>query len=302
MQLFDVYENENVIKHFKNSQESCALILCKRKELKELILILNIPFDGTIHFQSQQLTLSDVYGKWLAMQLHLGHFVGKRQFKSDLAKHLLTELQTRSKIIFNNPMMSAALFLDPRFRKKLLESEEKTDEAKRVLSKLFRRMEWLQAENEPTAGTSHANTSNDSLSDKFDQEAALAAYMCDSTTSTRDAPATQGAAPIDIYTVLDLFQPEPIQVTESILKYWESMKDKERIMYELAMAVYSVPPTEVQIERDFSKLKWIFSERRCCLTQSRLEDILLIHCNKDLFYKVNEEDLIELAEKEMSQI
>lgn len=300
MQLLDVYQNESVIRHLKDSHKSCDLILRKKNELKELILILNVPYHGTIYFQSQKLTLSDVYGKWKAMHLHLEHFVGKRQFKSNLAKHLLTALEVRSKNIFNNPMMLAALYLDPRFRNKLLESEDKTDQAKRMLSKIYRRMHCLQAENEPEAGASRGNTSNDSLNDEFDEAAALTAFV--NNTGASQPNIQRATATIDIDHIIDLFQPEPLQVTESILKYWESMKENERVMYELAMAVYSIPPTEVQIERDFSSLKWIFSDRRGCLTQSRLEEILMIHLNKDLFYKVNEENLLEAAEKGWSLI
>lgn len=104
---------------------------------------------------------------------------------------------------------------------------------------------------------------------------------------------------IDIETAIISFQPDPLPLDGSVLEYWESVKDTENELYQLAMAIFSVPPTEVQIERDFSSLKYIFSDRRDNLKQSRLEDILLIHLNKDLFYKVNAEDLEALVQKHM---
>lgn len=69
------------------------------------------------------------------------------------------------------------------------------------------------------------------------------------------------------------------------------MKDTEPELYKLAMVVFAVPPTEVQIERDFSDLKWIFTERRYNLSQARLEAILFLHLNKDLFYKINQKQV-----------
>lgn len=233
------------------------------------------------------------------MELHLEHFVGKRQFKSGLAKHLLDALKARSKNIFHNPMMSAALYLDPRFRNRLLQSEEKTEEAKKMLSKIYRRMHCLQTENEPEAGPSmNHNTSDESLYDGFDEAAAVSALM---NNTNAMPPMTQGTATsIDIDIVIETFQPpKPLEITGSILEYWESIKEDDIIMYDLAMAVFSIPPTEVQIERDFSSLKWIFTDLRGKLTHSRLEEILMIHLNKDLFYKINEEDLLELRETEI---
>lgn len=75
------------------------------------------------------------------------------------------------------------------------------------------------------------------------------------------------------------------------MRYWESVKETHFELYDLAMIIFSVPPTEVQIERDFSSLKHIFTDRRYNLTQKRLESILLIHLNKDLFYKVNKRQI-----------
>lgn len=101
---------------------------------------------------------------------------------------------------------------------------------------------------------------------------------------------------LDIGEAIDLFQPEFMPVDKSVLEYWETQKQTP--LYDLAMAVYSIPPTQVQIERDFSSLGHIFTERRYRLSQERLEQILLIYFNKDLFYVVKNEELSNILKSQ----
>lgn len=108
--LCDVKNNERVIRHYADTNQSCRLLLHKWKALKELVVLLKIPFDATIEFQSQNLTLSDVYGEWIGMQLHLKMCTTKSHFKSGFAKHMLDSLINRNQNIFNNPFMACALY------------------------------------------------------------------------------------------------------------------------------------------------------------------------------------------------
>lgn len=101
----------------------------------------------------------------------------------------------------------------------------------------------------------------------------------------------------DIDLLLETFDPPLISSKTDIIGYWESIKDDNEVLYKLAMVIFSIPPTEVQIERDFSELNFVFSARRCGLTKERLEDIMIIHLNKDLFYVVKNEQLMELKSK-----
>lgn len=62
------------------------------------------------------------------------------------------------------------------------------------------------------------------------------------------------------------------------------------------MTLFSIAPTEVKIERDFSCLKRILTDQRYNLSQEQLEAILLIHLNKEVFYKVRDEQLANLRQ------
>lgn len=99
---------------------------------------------------------------------------------------------------------------------------------------------------------------------------------------------------VNIEDELEMFEPEEMSSNESIFQYWESHKNQNRNVYELAKCVFAIPPTEVQIERDFSKLNFIFTQRRQNISERHLEAILRIHMNKDLFFVIKEEELSKL--------
>lgn len=65
-------------------------------------------------------------------------------------------------------------------------------------------------------------------------------------------------------------------------------------MYELARCIFAIPPTEVEIEKNFSHLNFIFTQRRQNLSEDHLDAILQTHLKKGLFFILNEEELVEL--------
>lgn len=290
-QLCSLKNNENVIRHFANTEQSCKLLLRKWKALKELVILLKIPYNATIEFQYQKLTLSDVYSKWVGMQLHLEMCITKPQFKSGLAKHLLDALKSRNENIFKNPFMVCALYLDPRYRNAIISNHEKSEEAQKTLTKIWHRINAIDATPNNDSTVANMNISSDLSFDDFDENEAVYRFHNPSNANNQ--------TPMDIQNKITSFQPDS-STFSSILQYWESLKDSEPELYKLAKVVFSVPPTEVQIERDFSDLKWIFTERRFSLSQRRLEAILLLHLNKDLFYKISEKQVqgIQMAAKQ----
>lgn len=288
-QLFDVLECEHVIKHYAVSENSkiFQLLLKKWAVLKELVVLLRSPYNATIAFQNQRLTLSDTYGKWLGMQLFLEVCTSKASFKTGLAKHLLTALKNRNEKIFNNPLMSCALYLDPRFHFQFIKCTEKTEQAKENLLKIWRRLNILRGDAVIEEGESSIK-SNDSLNFDFDEGAALAAHLQNKSVTKQ---ATVQGNYDDIEYLIENYQPDELDLNTSILAYWELKKDELKELYQLGTVIFSVPPTEVQIERDFSALDFIFTKRRGNLSAFMLENIFVLHLNKDLFYKVNEEDI-----------
>lgn len=83
----------------------------------------------------------------------------------------------------------------------------------------------------------------------------------------------------------------------SILKFWETKKKSYPILYEIAMVIFGIAPTEVTVERMFSVFGYIFNDYRSGLSQRLLEDMLIICLNPELFDEVNAENANYLMTK-----
>lgn len=297
LQLSDVLKSEQIVRHMASSNsensKSCRLILAKWPILKEAVYLLKIPFNVTIEFQSQKLTLSDVYHRWTVMQLHLKECTSKKAYKTGFANHLLDALKSRNKIIFQNPLMSCALYLDPRFQMVVTRDGEKAEMAKENIIKIWRRLNYLRNGSDSIVDTSNqSNKSTDSLSFEFNEQDAMMQHLNQTDPIQQNSSLARNDIPyFDIEAAIEFFQLEPLPTSVSVLKYWESIKDEQKELYEIAMVIFSVPPTEVQIERDFSSLEFVFSARRSSLSYERLEDIMLIFLNKDLYEMVSQAEL-----------
>lgn len=269
---------KKVVDHFAGKKvQLFEMITQKWKSLKELVLVLEIAYNATIALQSPCITLSDVFGIWTKIRIHLEACAAKSSFKTKLSQNLIECLQARYHTVFDNAQMKCSLLLDPRFRNVILKDRESFDIAKSTLVNLYHRLNGLH---EPSPINQASNASSD-LHLSFDEQSELNKLMSTSHSNTDRQ--------LDIEEAIILFQPDILPSEKSVLDFWETQK--QSILYDLAMAVHSIPPTQVQIERDFSSLGYIFSERRYRLSQQRLEQVLLIHFNKDLFFIVKQEQL-----------
>lgn len=217
------------------------------------------------------------------IELHKSHTAS---FLTDLAKHLLHDIEERKETIFKNPLMAAALLLDPRFRRQIKQNEDKLDEAKRALMNIWRRLKFLETnagEIEDMSVSINEKSPNSSF--EFDETAALNDFL----TGNQDVIPKATEKETDIEHLLDIFDPPVMSADTDVVQFWQDNKEEQKELYELAMIVFSIPPTEVKIETDFSKLNFVFTDRRCNLTEERLEDIMTIHLNEELFHQVKED-------------
>lgn len=74
-----------------------------------------------------------------------------------------------------------------------------------------------------------------------------------------------------------------------VLKFWKQMETTYPELSELAKTIFSVPSTQVSVERLFSGLKFILSPYRTSISSKNLEDQLLVRTNR-LFEKKNTQD------------
>lgn len=96
-----------------------------------------------IVLQRPEFGLSDLYGVWLKIKLILNHYNNNQRNKqTTLAENLLTAMDNRQDLLLDNPAMRAAMYLDPRFRNDLNESQ--IEQAKITLSDLFERHKVIE--------------------------------------------------------------------------------------------------------------------------------------------------------------
>lgn len=270
--------------------------------IKEFVHILRVPYEATIRLQSVSLTLSDVYGIWLQMKLHLNCLIRKKTAMS-LQKHLLDALQDREMKIFDNSAMIIAIFLDPRFRSEIIRhaitSEEDAIEKIKLLWNRLRVLKNgfnernIDSFNTANGESSLKDCSNISLNDSFDAKLDMDQYLKRGLQNNSNC-IQSSVQTEDIDSAILSFNPEWMPIDNSVLDFWEKEKNNQPILYQIAAAIYAVPPTEVQIERNFSNLEKILSKYRMKLSDENLEAILMIHLNAELFYAVKEEEINNL--------
>lgn len=296
-QLDDVIECVQAIKYLKRKEKICKLFILKLEAAKEISRVLNVVRKITIALQESDCTLSDFFAYWQILEMKLNKYKHETN-RTKLAEKLLSNMQRRKSALFDNPAMVVAVFLDPRYRHHIENNPAKMKLAKDTLCYLWQRLKIVKQGNASSnsvlndsnsSNTSKSSTEMDQMFSELDQHYAQQGIAVQQKETQCDADKTR------IYAILDSFNPvangNRLQSKESIIAFWEDHKDEYKGIYPLACVIYGINPSEVPIERDFSALRHIFNERRARLSIDLLQDILLIHMNKDLFYLVCEECL-----------
>lgn len=106
--------------------------------VEKITSILNHFAKETTRSQSEKYTLSDFFGGWARIKMEL------TKYGDDLlAKMLLSNMKHREEVLFNNKVLNAAVFLDPRYQKFM--SNQNKEKAIAFLSKLYKEKECLRA-------------------------------------------------------------------------------------------------------------------------------------------------------------
>lgn len=185
--------------------------------------------------------------------------------------------------------MQCALYLDPRYRTEILRKREMVERAEEIIVNLANRTENIEGQARQAVATPNDKEPENELHlIDFDDTTMLDEYLARGSALTSPS---QTATHHTIEQELELFNPQKLSTNQSIIEFWERTKDEYPIMYKVALILYAIPPTKVQIERDFSALDFIFTARRYNLSPDLLEAILTIHLNIDLFREIRDEEL-----------
>lgn len=249
------------------------------KIVEEILATFKIPFETTKMLQNTQCTISDFCGEWLLMKYSIEKQLSTvhSEDENDFTKQLSASVEKFSGQLLSNPMLAAAVFMDPRFTKTLKPTVRTLAISK--LTKIYQRFRNQTAEQPPKPNDEN---NNGKRIDRLEEMLAAAENQDESpqiqTTETEEEK---------IHRLLQEFSQLPREKSSTdVLKYWEKNQKTKPELFILSQIVLFVPPTQIPTERSFSKFNHIYQPRRSNLDSKLLEDILLINLNKDLFENV----------------
>lgn len=270
------------LKGFCNSQINNRLInslLLDESEweyVSELVKTLHIFNIQTLKLQREQCTLSDFFGYWTKIVLKLSK-------KDDaFSIDLLNKMNYWRDRLLENAAMLGAIYLDPRYQRGLTAEQKNT--AISFLKTLFSKIMAVEREEQNgNGGISNIDQQNDSNESdlSLEMEQFLDAISGEHAAPSITHPTMNNAINID--KILREFdhQREPHNI--SVLEFWEKNKSIHPILYKLSSTVYTIPPTQTSVERNFSAFALVLTSLRTRLGDAILENILIIKTNKEIF-------------------
>lgn len=201
--------------------------------------------------QRKDYTLSDFFGDWLKTKRNL-EMIGH-----DLARSILENMKKRESRILDNKLMLATVYLDPRYNF-ILNENQKTS-AVIYLCELWCRLNEINPQE---------NIISEEETDEF------AKFLSNSANVPQQLSIT--------HRIEQFLQRPPINYKTNIIEYWEKLKCEEAELFKLRVALFAVAPTQVDVERSFSSLTFIFNNYRSRLNTELLSQLLILRLNYDL--------------------
>lgn len=233
----------------------------------------------TTKLQAVKVSLSDFFGSWAAIKMKMS------QMGDDmLANELLVQMKSRENVLFNNHVLNAAVFLDPRYQQYM--PTRKREDAIKYLTELQNKLNRIvrnsTSEIDGTRDAPELNENNTEL-------AAFLANNYGDDSSFDDINTTESeniAASNDIKDILNNFIGEKDSLDTCVFRYWENNIESKPDLYKLASIIHSVPPTQTSVERAFSAMALILTPLRTRMSNDNLENVLLLRLNKEVFNEI----------------
>lgn len=273
----------------KTNEPIFKAALFKWDVIKEILEILDIPHEATLAVQKASFALSDFYGCWLKIQIKLKKVCSRTDSTTNLAQELLSAMNEREQQLLQHPTMVAAIFMDPRFHCDLTSDQKR--EAKMKLSILWKRVRQMYS-------------SEENNGEPVDE---LEAYLAEKHQQSlvREGEADMNLSDDGFKQLLNDYEKDlpRLHHSVSILDFWAGRVKTSIVsphfinihqLQIVAFTVLGVPSTQVPCERTFSHVNFIYSDRRMLLGQEKLEQIMLLRTNSDLFEIVKDEELKRL--------
>ena len=237
--------------------------------MKTLLEVLRPIATLTTKLQAEKLTIPELVGNWAYAMHEL------EKMNSSSVRQLRELIKNREPSVLGNRLVQMGTFLDLKCRRLLTDVEVR--EVKMNLKLLHNKKLALAGEPVPVPVLDD-HTGEENLSD------------IDSFFGNFHEPTEEIVASSQSYNFNDeIHSYEKMKwnpkMTQTCVDFWKSKVGELPLLSSLALDVMAVPPTEVSVERLFSHLKIILTERRNRLSSKLVEAILFLRLNKKFEYK-----------------
>lgn len=279
----------HVIEHFSKTNKSCKLLLRKWNALEEMKDVLHVPYLTTILLQKNDFTLSDFFGCFQIIEIALKRKINSPQHKTtNLAQRLMVSITNRKSKLMDTPLMISAIFLDPRYKCTIESDHGKVQLAKLTIERIYNRLKSVKGivPSEDEQPTAKKNTMEEYYAD-------LDEYL---NQTLGIQPSSDDSDDANVITNLiskyeSSIQGLRLKSSDSVHAFWESKKSEYGVLYEIACIIFAVPPTQASVERNFSGLKYMLTDKRYNLRENLLESLLLIHLNRENFNEIQKNEI-----------
>lgn len=227
---------------------------------EEITKILKYPYDATLRMQREQYCPSDFYGDWENLKLELRDFAD-----NSLANEILCAMEARETKL-KTPTVLASVFIDPRYRLLLSESESTV-----AISHILKLRKSSPDDNTNKKTNDQSETVSDrkicQLIEQRKQNNPFYKYTMDESEFIRSI----------------LALPLENNIHVSPFEYWADKSNVFPEIFAIHCIVNSASPTQTSVERSFSGLSYILSSRRTNLQDDLLNEILLLRLNPSVW-------------------
>lgn len=267
------------------------MLLRKWNALEEMKDILHVPYLTTILLQKNDFTLSDFFGCFQIIEITLEGKIYSPQPKiTNLAQRLMESIRKRKSKLMDNPLMICAIFLDPRYKCTIESNHEKVQLAKLTIERTWERLKLVKgivSSEEEKEAPKKKNTIDEfyaHLDQYLDQTLGLQP-------SVESDPDDKNSITSSICKYETSIRGVRLKSSDSVHAFWESKKSEFGVLYEIASVVFAVPPTQASVERNFSGLKYMLTDKRYNLKAELLEALLMIHLNREDFGEIQKNEI-----------
>lgn len=234
-------------------------------------------------------SLSDFYGSWILIRVSLIQYAKKPNRLTDLPEQMLKHMKLYEPKLFMNPLLLAAVYLDPRFSHTLVGQQKAV--ARNIIEAIYNR----DKESNVIQGDINDTVNNANINGEENLDEAFAAYLNELASQSSLLPTPRGPDEEFLFSsdLLALEMEENkfeeikmLPPKTKILEFWETQKTKLPILYKVSRIVMGVPSTQTIVERLFSSFAFIINSRRTKMCPDLLQQILFIRGNVELFNMV----------------